>query len=58
MSILFQSYELDFSDCLQRINKAFREFNHSRQKEREDTLLQIDKLVAQLKTSVKQMEQE
>lgn len=56
MSILFQSYELEFTEAMQRINTAFRQFNQARQKEREDSLLEIERLKALLKDSIGLME--
>ncbi len=58
MSILFQSYELEFSESMQRINQALREFNQKRQKEREESLVEIERLKSLLKESIGLMEQE
>lgn len=52
MTILFESYELDFSNELQKMNRIYREFNSLKTKERESRLLDLKKILENFEVTI------
>ena len=58
MSVLFESYEIDFKKKITMINNTFRQFNQLKQSEREESLKRLKEMNLELRKIFNEMNED